>query len=41
MIDLIRAVNDCEEIAFSTSQNAENEYCETHKKLEHKLVCHH
>jgi len=30
IIDLIRPVNDWAEIAFSTSQNAENEYCETH-----------
>jgi len=31
IIDLIRAVNDWAEIAFSTSENAENEFCETRK----------
>jgi len=36
-IDLIRPVDDWAEIAFSGSQNSENEHCETLKKLVHKL----
>jgi len=41
IIDLIRPVNERAEIAFSASQNAENEHCETLKKLLHKLNFHH
>ena len=41
MIDLIRPVDDWAEIAFSARQNAENEHCETQKKLVHKLNFHH
>jgi len=37
IIDLIRPVYDWEEIAFLARQNAENEHCETLKKLVHKL----
>jgi len=37
IIDLIRPVNEWAEIAFSASQNAENEHCVTPKKLVHKL----
>ena len=37
IIDLIRAVDEWSEIAFSGSQNAENEHCETLEKLVHKL----
>jgi len=39
-IDLIRLVDEWSEIAFSASQNAENEHCETLKKLLHKLKFH-
>jgi len=41
MIDLIRPFHEWSEIAFSVRQNAENEYCETLKKLVHKLNFHH
>ena len=40
IIDLIRPVDDWAEIAFSARQNAENEQCETIKKLVHKLNFH-
>jgi len=33
IIDLIRPVDKWSEIAFSIRQNAENEHCETHKKV--------
>ena len=36
-IDLIRPVEEWAEIAFSGRQNAENEHCETIKKIVHKL----
>jgi hypothetical protein len=36
-IFLIRQVDESAEIAFSDHQNAENEHCETLKKLLHKL----
>jgi len=38
-IDLIR-LDEWAEIAFSARQNAENEHCETLKKLLHKLKFH-
>jgi len=41
IIDLLRPVNEWAGIAFSASQNAENEHCETLKKLLHKLNFHH
>jgi len=41
IIDLIVPVVECAEIAFSGRQNAENEHCETLKKLVHKLYFHH
>ena len=34
---IIRTVDEWAEIAFSARQNAENEHCETLKKLVHKL----
>ena len=37
IIDLIRPVEEWSEIAFSAAQNAENEHCETVKKLLPKL----
>jgi len=37
IIDLIRPVDDCAEIAFSARQNAENEHCGSLKNLVHKL----
>ena len=40
IIDLIRPVDDWAEIAFSARQNAENEQCETIKKLVQKLNSH-
>ena len=40
IIDLIRAVYEIAKIAFSGHQNAENEHCETLKKLVHKLNFH-
>jgi len=40
IIDLIRPVVEWSKIAFSAHQNAENEHCETHKKLVHKLNFH-
>jgi len=40
-IDLIRPVDEWAEIEFSARQNAENEHCETLKKLVHKLMFHH
>jgi len=41
IIDLIRPVEERAEIAFSEHQIAENEHCETLKKLVHKLNFHH
>jgi len=41
IIDLIRAVDERAKIVFSGGQNAENEKCETLKKLVHKLNFHH
>jgi len=41
IIDLIRPVDEWPEIAFSARQNAENEHCESLKKLVHKLHFHH
>ena len=41
IIDLIRPDDERAEIAFSECQNAENEHCETLKKLVHKLIFHH
>jgi len=41
IIDLIKPFDDWAEIAFSGRQNAENEQCETLKKLLHKLNFHH
>ena len=41
IIDLIRPVDEWGEIAFSGRQNAENEHCETLKKLVHKLNLQH
>jgi len=41
IIYLIRAVDERGKIAFSGHQNAENEHCETLKKLVHKLNFHH
>jgi len=41
IIDLIRPVEEWSEIAFSARKNAENEHCETLKKLLHKLNFHH
>jgi len=40
IIKLLRPVNEREVIAFSGRQNAENEHCETLKKLVHKLHFH-
>ena len=39
-IDILRPVDEWAEIAFSARQNAENEHCETLKKLVHKLNFH-
>ena len=36
IIDLIRPVHEWAEIAISVHQHAENEHCETFKKLVHK-----
>jgi len=41
IIDLIWPVDEWAEIAFSARQNAENEHCDTLKKLVHKLNFHH
>ena len=41
IIDLIRPDEEWAEIAFSGRQNAENEHCETLKKLVHKWNSHH
>jgi len=41
IIDLIRPVDEWSDIAFSASQNRENENCKTLKKLVHKLNIHH
>ena len=41
IIDLIRPVDECSEIAISARQNAENIHCETLKKLVHKLKYRH
>jgi len=40
IIDLIRPVDEYAEIALSARQNTENEHCETHKKIIHKLNFH-
>ena len=40
IMDLVNPVNEWTEIAFSDRQNAENEHCETLKKLVHKLNLH-
>jgi len=40
IIDLVRPVDEWSEIAFSYSQNAENEQCYTLKTLVHKLNYH-
>ena len=36
IIDLIKPIDERSEIALSSRQNAENEHCETLKKLVHK-----
>jgi len=41
IIYLIRPDEECSQIAHSACQNAENEHCETLKKLVHKLNYHH
>jgi len=41
IIDLIRPVDEWAENVFSGRQNAENEHCETLRKLVHKLNFHH
>ena len=41
IIDLVRPIDVISEIAFSGSQDAENEHCETLKKLVHKWNLHH
>jgi len=41
IIDLIKSVDEGEEIAFSGRQNCANEHCETLKILVHKLNVHH
>jgi hypothetical protein len=41
IIDLIRPDEEWVEIAFSGGQNAENEHCETLKKIVHKLIFQH
>jgi len=41
IIKLLRPVEERAEIEFSGSQNAENEHCETLKKLVHKLNFYH
>jgi len=41
IIKLLRPVDEIAEIVFSGRQNAENEHCETLKKLVHKLNFHH
>ena len=41
IIDLVRPVDEWSEISFSVCENAENEQCETLKKLVHKLNYHH
>jgi hypothetical protein len=41
IIDLISPVDEWTDIAFSGSQNAENEHCVTLKKLVHKLKFQH
>jgi len=41
IIDLKRPVDEWSEIAFWARQNAENEHCETLKKIVHKLNFHH
>jgi len=40
IIDLIRPVDESADIAFSARQNAENEHCETLKKLVYTLNFH-
>jgi len=40
VIVLIKPVDEWSEIALSDRQNAENEHCETLKKLVHKLDFH-
>jgi len=41
IIDLKGPVDEWAKIEFSARQNAENEHCETLKKLVHKLNIHH
>ena len=41
IIDLIRPVEECAEMAFSGRQNTENEHCETLSKLIHKSKFNH
>ena len=41
IVDLKRTVAEWAEIAFSGRQNAENEHCETLKKVVNKLNFHH
>ena len=41
IIDLIRPVEELEEIAFSARQDAENDHCETLKEQLHELAFHH
>jgi len=41
IIDLMGPIDEWAEITFSAPQNAENEHCETLKKLVHKLKFHH
>jgi len=41
IIDIIRTVDEWAEIEFSPRQNAENDHCETLKKVLNKLNFHH
>ena len=41
IIKVLRPDDERAQIAFSARQNAENEHCETLKKLVHKLKFHH
>ena len=41
IIDLIRPVEELEEIAFSARQDAENDHCETLKEQLHEFAFHH
>jgi len=40
-IDLLRPVDEWAEIAFSASQNTDNDLCETLEKLVHQFNFHH